>query len=149
RLRDRLITELGSRYGVEQVTQRGAAQQVKVFFHAYVIPWLPFRDPGWFLANHQKQGISASVYVPINLGSRKTITLGPPTDREEASTKRFIFGAANSADELIERYSGFRFGYEQLRAGFDRVGFKVDFTSFDSFWQPTTELASRQAPAPA
>jgi hypothetical protein len=148
RLRDRLIAELGSRYGVEQVTQRGAAQQVKVLFHAYVIPWLPFRDPGWFLAYHQKQGISASVYVPINLGIRKTISLGSPV-REQASTKRFIIGAANSADELIERYSGVRFGYEQLRAGFDRVGFKVNFTSFDSFWQPTTESASRQAPAPA
>ena len=144
RLRDRLVMELGPRYGVDQGTERGAPQRVKVFFHAYVIPWLPFRDPGWFLTYHQKQGISASVYIPINVGHRISIALGAPMSRQNGATKRFIFGAANSADELIERYNGFRFGYEQLRAGLDRFGFKAEFTTFDARWQHQTELASRE-----
>src|SRR5205823_3093419 len=60
-----------------------------------------------------------------------------------ATTQRIIFGAANSADELIERYKGFRLGYENVSLGINRLGLKLQYTAFGTRWQPATEFAAR------
>src|SRR5206468_6734166 len=151
RLRDRLTAELGEKYGVDDTVARGEPQHVKVIYYAYKLPWLPFRDPLSFITYHQKQGTSFSLILPIDLGARFSVLHDPgnlsiSSFHKHAPSKRLTFGAANSADELIERYKGFRFGYEQVSVGTDRLGIKLEYTMFGERWQAPTELASRQSP---
>src|SRR5262249_28453867 len=147
---DRLRGELGDRYGADHAVVKGAPQHLRVVYYAYKLPWLPFRDPDSMLVYHQKQGTSFSLIVPFDLNTKVQIVRdspspgappqSPPAENQigigtnginirffhkAAASQRVILGAANSAEELLERYKGFRFGYENISLGTNRLGLKV------------------------
>jgi hypothetical protein len=45
---------------------------------------------------------------------------------------------ANTGDELIERYAGWGVGFENRKLGTERLGIKLDYSSYRTQWSPQT-----------
>ncbi len=58
----------------------------------------------------------------------------------------FKLGLVSDGDELVERFTGLRAGYDRPSLGTDRVGLAFNFASFHQKWNPDTELALAERP---
>jgi len=119
-----------SGYTVSQKLKRGDKEyQVKVVFAAERNWWRRFEITVPPIVYHSKEGFSGAIELPL-----------------ETHHNVFTFGAVNVADELLERYAGFRFRYEHRKVGTDRVQLRIDFDTYHQKWNPATEAALADAP---
>ena len=63
-----------------------------------------------------------------------------------ASFHGVILGVASNQDDLIERFAGFRAGFQKERMFADRLGFRFLFESFHTQWHPNTLAALAARP---
>jgi hypothetical protein len=129
-----LQTELGPRYEVSRKVRRGKPRQLTIVYEVVKTPILRWIGPRSLLAYHTKQGITAFGHLD-----------GSATE-DNVGTFHFRFGFGTNADELIERYKGFRFQVETQDIVAERLGFRFDLTTFGTIWKSQTELASEQSP---
>jgi hypothetical protein len=61
-----------------------------------------------------------------------------------AGDSRFTAGLVSNGDELVERYSGIRFRYEDRKLGTDRVRLRFEFDSYHEQWNNSTLKAIGQ-----
>ena len=127
RLEHRLQIQLRPRYDVEMKVRRGnLARHVKVVYEARKTPWISFRSFPLLLVYHSKQGYSAGLDAKIQ--------------------DHFVWGLFTDADSLLERYTGFRLGYENRRVGTDHVGLKFYYFSYHQKWNSNTVSALERSP---
>lgn len=130
RLRHRIYREVRPRFRVKRRVIRGSERsQIRVIFEIEKQPWIKFgiRPPS--VIYHSKQGLSAENDLSVSYGNSSQVR----------------FGAAATQDPLIERFLGFRIGYENRSVVNERFGVKLDFFTYRQKWEPTTLLASRTA----
>lgn len=128
-LRDRLTTELKPEYRVFRRVRRGTqSQHVKIVYGGRKVPWLPSRTRESFLVYHSKEGFSAA--IGTRFGQNETT---------------INWEAANSADELIERYAGWRIGFESLKFGTERLAVRLDYSTYRAQWSRQTLEAQQGA----
>ncbi len=133
KLRERLESELGRRYSVaRKVRKSPTPRQLMVIYEVTKNPWLPFRVPRSFASYHSKQGLSFALNAGFHPKGQKAQSIS--------------FGAANDGDLLIERFAGFRAGYENVRLGTDRLGLKFDYATYHTQWNIHTLNASKASP---
>src|SRR5437762_13151695 len=102
-LRQRIESELGVRYTVVRKVRRSTTpRQLQIIYEVSRNPLLPFRNPRSFASYHSKEGFSFAFDVAPHLDHQR-------------SQKLFV-GAANDGDSLIERFAGFRIGYEDRKS---------------------------------
>ena len=122
RIHHRMIRELRPRYSVVKRVVKGTRpQHVVVVYEVKKASWIPFLDLSPYIVYHSKQNFSAAADVPIQVG-----------------TNRFTFGIVDDADQLLERFAGFRIGYENVNVGTERLGIGLHYGSFHERWQPVT-----------
>jgi hypothetical protein len=93
-------------------------------YDVFRIPWLPIRAPESFAAWHSQQGFSFAISAGSGQRQRRTQT--------------FFVGVTNNGDDLIERFAGFRIGYQNVRLGTDRLGLGFSYSSFRNQWSVHT-----------
>lgn len=131
-LRDRLAAELKPGYQILWRVRRGTqSQRVKIVYRARRVPWIPSRTREPFLVYHSKEGFSGAI--------------GQRLFRQNDTTINWEI--ANNADELVERYAGWRLGFESLRLGTDRLGVRLDYSIYRAQWERQTIEAQQSAPA--
>jgi hypothetical protein len=94
---------------------------VKVVYRARKIPWLPARRQESYAVYHSNEGFSGVANAPFSF-NWTTIN----------------FKGANTADELIERYAGWGIGFESRKLGTERLGIKLDYSSYRAQWSQQT-----------
>lgn len=133
RLRESLQSELGPRYAVERKVRRGTQpRQLAVVYEAIKQPMLRWETPPSIFAYHQKQGPSLFVNDEVDLAKDFGLQL--------------LYGLGSNGDELTERYKGFRLALEKTRIGTERLGFRLELTSYGTMWKSDTLRASESAP---
>jgi hypothetical protein len=151
RIRNAMVSELGSRYTVARNVRRGARdRQVTVVYVAAKSPMIRWPGPRSLFAYHTKQGITAFA-MPFSFSmtnGEKTTNVSLPTNDPQGGTGqvRVRFGFGTNGDELVERYKGLRFqieGYEFLS---ERLAFRVDLSTFGAKWKSQTRLAAPLSP---
>ena len=129
RIRGRIARELGSSRRVSRRIERGTVRDhIRLIFEVKRAPWIPFRELPSFFLYHSKQNFSFAVEAPIDSGPNRVT----------------LHGAYN-ADDLIERFSGFGVGYQNVRVGTDRLGVRVALARYRQKWEPATRLALEDA----
>ncbi len=124
-VRGRIARELGPRQRVSRRIRRGTVRdRIRIVFEVDEEPWIPFRELPSFFLYHSKQHFSMALEAPIDSGHNRVS----------------LYGAYN-ADELIERFSGFGIGYQNVRVGTDRLGVRLAFAGYRQKWEPATRLA--------
>jgi outer membrane translocation and assembly module TamA len=124
KLADRLRKEL-TFYSVEVKVKRGDKPDcVKVIFEAERTWWKRFEIAVPPVVYESKEGLSYTFDLPI--------------DFRHAS---LIFGLTDSADELLERNTGIRLGFEDWKLGTDRIQLRVDFDSYHQTFNQATQVA--------
>lgn len=63
-----------------------------------------------------------------------------------AGSNEFLFGVVSDGDQLLERYSGIRAGYDRTRLGTDRIRLGFRFASYHQKWNAATENALITSP---
>jgi hypothetical protein len=122
RIHHRMIRELRPRYFVVKKVVKGSRpQHVVVVYEVKKAFWIPFLDLSPYIVYHSKQNFSAAADVPIKVGSN-----------------RFSFGIVDDSDQLLERFAGFRVGYENVNVGTERLGIGLHYGSYHERWQPAT-----------
>jgi len=121
-----------SGYEVTRRIERGSQEgQIRVVFEFRKIPWIPFRRSRNILAYHSKQGWSGGLDLPMAFEGDHRVTVG------------LHFG---NNDARIERYYGYTIGYENRRAGTERLGFGIEFFSLRGKWTPASLAAIAASP---
>ena len=88
--------------------------------------WLRFTPNRSKLVYHEDQGWSWVIDIPI--GGRRN--------------NQFNFGfVVDNDDDLVEEYSGYRFRFENRRAGTDRLGVGFEVSRFEQNWRDVTLAA--------
>ena len=124
-LGERLRSELGPGYSVSRKVRRSfTPRQLKIVYEVFKNPWLPFHHPRSFIGYHSKQGPSFALNASTKVGQQRT--------------QMITFGGANDGDNLIERFAGYRIGYENVRLGTDRLGLRFDFSTYRTQWKTQT-----------
>ena len=123
-LANRLRSQLND-YSVSLKVKRGnEPDHVKVVFEAERTWWKRFEVPVPTVVYESKEGLSGSLDIPI-----------------EVHHNVFGFGLVNTSDELLERYSGFRFRYENRKIATDRLQFRMDFNTYHETFNNATQQA--------
>jgi hypothetical protein len=87
--------------------------------------WVPFAPSRSKFVYHSDQGPSGVLDIPMG-----------------TSRHRALLGfAIKNDDDLVEEYSGFRFGVESRRLGTERVGARVEVSSLRNEWEAETLAA--------
>ena len=129
RIQRQLRRELQPRYSVGKRVVRGRnRQQVVVIYEVRKTPLIRFQDASPYLVYHSKQNASFGLDIPVSLGKN-----------------RFTLGFVNDADQLIERFAGYRAGYENVHVGTERLGLSLRYSSFHERWQPVTSSLSQES----
>ena len=87
--------------------------------------WIPFTPSRSKFVYHSEQGLERRARHPD----------GRPEHRVTAG---FAFG---NNDDLIEEYSGVRFGFESRKLATDRLGARIEISRFNQTWSDATLLA--------
>jgi len=126
----RLSRELRPSRVVTKRVVRGADRKyVRIIFDVERAPYLNFTKLGNYFVGHSKQSVSLGVEVPI-----------------QKRNNRFTFGIVNDGDQLIERFSGYRLSFENIKAGTEHLGFRIEFHSYKDQWKEATQIALAASP---
>jgi hypothetical protein len=147
-LRDRLQTLVGRRldhdeadelidllederpgYSVERRISRGSERgRIRVVFEFSEREgqrWIPFVPSRSKFVYHSDQGWSGALDIPMG-GRHHRVTAG--------------FSFSNN-DDLVEEYSGVRFGFESRKLATDRLGARVEVARYNNTWREPTLFA--------
>jgi hypothetical protein len=136
---ERLVEELEEehpRYRVQRRIARGIERgRIRVVFefdergdHRRWVPFTPSRSK---FVYHSEQGPSGVLDIPMG-----------------TSTHRALLGfAIKNDDDLVEEYSGVRFGVESRRLGTERVGARVEVSWLRNEWEAETLAALAAEPS--
>jgi len=117
-------------YSVTMKVKRGdKAEHVKVVFAAERTWYKRFEAPLPLVVYHSKEGFSGSLDIAI-----------------KAHQSVFAFGLVDTADELLERYAGYRLRYENRKIATDRLQFRLNFDSYHQSFNAATQQALTSAP---
>ena len=134
RLRDALEAEQPD-YQVRRRISRGSQRgRIRVVFELEEKDsprWIPFRPSRSKFVYHSDQGGSSVLDIPMG-NSRHRALLG---------------FAIKNHDDLVEEYSGVRFGVESRRLATERVGARVEVSWLHNDWKEETLLAVAADPA--
>jgi hypothetical protein len=125
RLEERLEAELPNfevRRRIARGTQSG---QIRLIFDVSEVeppPPIPFTPSRSKLVYHSDMGWSGLLDIPMG-GRHHRVTLGFAFDND---------------DDLIEEYSGYGLRFESRKVGTERVGVRLDFSSFRQSWREIT-----------
>jgi hypothetical protein len=125
----RIRTELGEPHGVDLKVEKGnKPETVKVVFKI-VRAWSVSGESWIGGTYHSKEGTNgyAKFTMPYKSSS-------------------FSFGLASSSDYLLERYTGYTFGYENKKLGINPVHLKLDFETYHESFNAATQAALAQRP---
>jgi hypothetical protein len=122
-IEDRLETEL-SGYTVRRRIERGNERGwIRLVFDVEKAPWIPFRPSRSMIAYHSRQGYSGVIDIGLSPRRRHRVTLG---------------GVLWNNEDLIEEYAGYRLGYENRFLGTERLGVRIEYSSFRQKWRKAT-----------
>ena len=125
RLRERMEREL-PRYEISRRIQRGGeAGRIRLVYEARkkeLPQWLRFEPLRSNVLFHSEQGWGS--YLDLGIGDRN-IRFTPIV-------------ALDSADDLVEEYSGYGLRFETRKLGTRRLGASLEWSRFDPDWQPAT-----------
>jgi hypothetical protein len=130
---ERLVEELEEehpRYRVQRRIARGIERgRIRVVFEFDEREddrrWLPFAPSRSKFVYHSDQGPSGVLDIPMG-----------------SSRHRALLGfAIKNDDDLIEEYSGIRFGVESRRLGTDRLGARIEVSRLRNEWEAETLAA--------
>jgi hypothetical protein len=110
---------------ISRGSQRGRIRVVLEFSEREGTRWIPFTPTRSKFVYHSEQGWSGVLDIPMGT-------------RNHRVTAGFAF---DNNDDLIEEYSGVRFGFESRRLATDRLGARIEITSFNQTWKDPTLLA--------
>ena len=113
----------------KRVTRGNDRDHVRIIFEVERAPLLKFQKFGSYALYHSKQGPSFS--LDLGFGGHNN---------------RFSFGPVNDGNQLIERDEGFRVGFENIKAGTEYLGFKIDYFDYHLKWKEATQFALESAP---
>jgi len=126
----RIRQELRPSKLVSRRIARGADRDhIRLIYEARKAPLFNFRRSASHLAGQSKQGLSFGLEIPI-----------------EHHENRFSFGIVDDGDALIERDLGYRVGFENIKAGTEHLGFRLDYFDYRQRWNPATRLALTSSP---
>ena len=116
---------------ISRGSERGRIRVVFEFSEKEGTRWIPFTGSRSKFVYHSEQGWSGVLDIPM--GSRN---------------HRVIAGFAfDNNDDLIEEYSGFRFGFESRKLATDRLGARVEVARFNDSWRDATLFALAADPS--
>src|SRR5262249_9177728 len=128
----RLRRELRPGYTVSKRVERGSDKDhVRVIFEAEKKPLFDFHKFGNYLVGQSKQGVSYGLDIGFGFGHH---------------TNRFAAGTVDDGDILIERDEGYRLGFENIKAGTEHLGFRIEYFHYDLKWKRETQLAVAASP---
>lgn len=134
RLRRRLEDELPD-YDVRRRVERGGETgRIRVIYEitrSERSRWLHFTPSRSKLVYHEDHGWSGVFDVPIGGRGASQVNFG------------FVLG---NDDDLVEEYSGYRFRFENRKAGADRLGVGVELSRFTQDWREVTQAAAALSP---
>jgi hypothetical protein len=127
-IQNRMNAQLRPRhYALRKIEKGSDRQHIVIVYVIKNVRWIPFiSSPPQRVVYHSKQNFSAALTIPIPAGN----------------ANRFLVGAADDQDLLLERFAGFNLGFESTKLGTDRLGMAVRYSSYHERWQPATVLAS-------
>jgi hypothetical protein len=135
---DRLIRKLEAElpdYDVRRRIRRGdASGRIRVIFEitrSERSRWLRFTPNRSKLVYHADQGWSWVLDLPIGGRRNNQFNVGFVVDND---------------DDLVEEYSGYRFRFENRRAGTDRLGVGFEVSRFEQNWRDVTLAAVDLSP---
>ena len=116
---------------ISRGSERGRIRVVFEFSEKEGTRWIPFTASRSKFVYHSEQGWSGVLDIPM--GSRN---------------HRVVAGFAfDNNDDLIEEYSGFRFGFESRKLATDRLGARVEVARFNDSWRDATLFALAADPS--
>jgi hypothetical protein len=128
-LAKRLRNQL-SDYSITLKVKRGnEANQLRVVFLAERIWWKRFEVQAPDVVYHSKEGFSGALDIPIKFGPNV-----------------LSFGIASNSDNLLERYTGWRFSFENHKVGTDRLQVRLDFNTYHEDFNFATKRALESRP---
>ena len=110
---------------ISRGSERGRIRVVFEFSEKEGTRWIPFTASRSKFVYHSEQGWSGVLDIPMG-------------NRNHRVTAGFAF---DNNDDLIEEYSGFRFGFESRKLATDRVGARIEISDFNQTWKDPTLLA--------
>jgi outer membrane protein assembly factor BamA len=117
-------------YASQKVVKGSDRQHIAIIYEIRSVRWIPWVEvPSQRFVYHSKQNFSADLTIPIPVGNGS----------------RFLVGASDDQDELLERFAGFNLGFEMSRVGTDRLGVALRYFRYHERWQPSTVLADRES----
>jgi hypothetical protein len=117
-------------YASQKVVKGSDRQHIVVIYEIRTVRWIPWVEvPSQRIVYHSKQNFSADLTIPIPVGNGA----------------RFLFGASDDQDELLERFAGFNLGFEMSKVGTDRLGVAFRYARYHERWQPSTVLADSES----
>ena len=129
-LAGKLLKEFQARTVTHRVLRGMTPQHVQVLFEITLRPTRFDVSVPKFLYT-TTQGISGALEASATVGRNHG----------------FVFGLVSDADELVERYTGFRACYENMHLRSDRIRAGLEFGSFHEQWNSATRNAVAAAPA--
>jgi hypothetical protein len=113
----------------KRVTRGNDRNHVRIIYDVERAPFLEFQKFGSYALYQSKQGPSFA--LDVGFGSHNN---------------RFSFGPVNDGNQLIERDEGFRVAFENIRAGTEHLGFRIDYFDYHLKWKEATQLALESSP---
>jgi len=110
---------------ISRGSERGRIRVVFEFSEKEGTRWIPFTASRSKFVYHSEQGWSGVLDIPMG-------------NRNHRVTAGFAF---DNNDDLIEEYSGFRFGFESRKLATDRLGARIEISDFNQTWKDPTLLA--------
>jgi hypothetical protein len=110
---------------ISRGSERGRIRVVFEFSEKEGTRWIPFTPTRSKFVYHSDQGWSGALDIPMG-------------SRHHRVTAGFAF---SNNDDLIEEYSGVRFGFESRKLATDRLGARVEVTRFTETWREPTLFA--------
>ena len=94
--------------------------------------------PGHVLVNFEVARKPVDLRVAKFLYDSKQGWSGEGSATARLAGNSFTLALASDGDELLERYAGFRAGFERDNLGTDRLGLRFEFDDFHDIWNPAT-----------
>jgi Omp85 superfamily domain len=137
RIRDRLAHELRPAHVVSKRVGRGADRNhVRLIYEVTKAPLFPF-------AKKAVDAPSTEIYIVGQ--SKQNFSFNLSVDFEHHNN-RLDVGGINDGDALIERFAGYWLSFENIKAGTEHLGFRIEYHDYHDEWKFATQQALESTP---
>ncbi len=127
----RIKDELHRNYDVSRRVVKGNNRlRIRLIFEVEKAPLFGFDERTSYIVGHSKQDLSFALDI----------------DDDIHRVNRLHFGIGNDGDTLIERYAGYWITFENVKAGTEHLGFRIQYFNFHDKWKRATQDALQLAP---